>query len=270
MTHPAWTEGSTLHQVTAGPLYPTWIRSVRITTFWLVAGGIIAAAVITGLVWRPGLAIGLLALPFLYIALVITLSSYRLSPRGDDLQAQIHRLLIERAGSEGRLLDVGCGSGELLVRCAKASPGEYVGLDFWPREWGDYSGKLAQRNARLEGVVGVVFVQGTASNLPFDDERFRRVVSSLTFHEVRDHTDKTASLVEALRVLDHGGRFAFVDLFDDPTHYGSRQRVLDVIRSTGGEVESVDALSDLVKLNWPMNAGKVLAHAVVVQGTKSP
>lgn len=256
--------------MTAGPFYPTWIRSVRIKTFWLAAGAIIALAVVAGLVWRPGTAIGLLALPLLYIAIVITLSSHRLSPRGDDLQAQIHRLVLERAGSEGRLLDVGCGSGELLVRCAKAAPGEYVGLDFWPREWGDYSGKLAQRNARLEGTDGVVFVQGTASNLPFDDERFRRVVSALTFHEVRDLTDKTASLVEALRVLDHGGRFAFVDLFDDPTHYGSRQRVLDVIRSSGGAVESVEALCDLVKLRWPMNAGKVLGHAVVVQGTKGP
>ena len=222
-------------QVSAGPLYPTWIRSVRIKTFWLVAAGILAVALGAWLLWRPGLAVGLLALPFLYIALVITLSSYRLSPGGDDLQAQIHRLLIERVGSEGRLLDVGCGSGELLIRCAKASPGEYVGIDFWPREWGEYSRELAQRNALLEGADGVVFVQGTASNLPFRDERFERVVSSLTFHEVRDQADRTEGLVEALRVLDHGGRFAFVDLFDDPAFYGSRQRVLDVIRTAGGE-----------------------------------
>ena len=218
--------------------------------------------------WLPGLAIAVLALPFVYIAIVITLSSYRLSARGDDLQAEIHRLLVERAGSEGRLLDVGCGSGELLIRFAKAAPGEYVGLDFWPREWGEYSKELARRNIYLESVAGVVFVQGTASNLPFSDGGFRRVVSSMTFHEVRIPADKTASLVEALRVLDPGGRFAFVDLFDDPAFFGSRQQVMDVIRASRGEVEAIMALSDLVKLKWPMNTGKALGHAVVVAGTK--
>jgi ubiquinone/menaquinone biosynthesis C-methylase UbiE len=113
-------------------------------------------------------------------------------------------------------------------------------------------------------------VQGTASNLPFSDERFGRVVSSLTFHEVRDRADKTVSLVEALRVLDQGGRFAVVDLFDDPAFYGSRGRVLEAVRASGAEVESARRLCDLVDLGWPMDAGKVLGHAVVVVGTKNP
>ena len=210
------------------PVYPTWIKTSRIRLFSLLATAIVMVAALIAVFWRPGLAIAVLALPFLYIAVVITMSSYRLSPRGDDLQARIHRLVIEEIGVDGRLLDIGCGSGELIVKLAKAQPGAYVGLDFWPGEWGQYAKTQAERNARLEGVSGIEFVDGTASKLPFDDASFSRVVSSLTFHEVKDVDDKTIALREAIRVLRPGGRFAFVDLFDDPAFFG-RDRVIDAL-----------------------------------------
>ena len=92
----------------------------------------------------------------------------------------------------------------------------------------------------------------------------------MTFHEVRDVSDKTASLAEALRVLEPGGRFAFVDLFDDPGFYQSRDRVLDALRDAGGDIESVRRLTELFEFGFPMNLGKVLKHAVIVTGTKSP
>jgi SAM-dependent methyltransferase len=256
-------------QVSDRPVYPTWIKSSRIRLFWLLTAGVLLIATIVAFFWLPGLAIAALGLPLLYTAIVITLSSYRLSPRGDDLQSKIHQLLVDEAGPAGRLLDVGCGSGELLIRFAKTSTGEYVGLDFWPGEWGEYSRALAERNARLEGVTGLTFEQGTASKLPFADGSFARVVSSLAFHEVRDAADKTVSLAEALRVLQPGGRFAFVDLFDDPGFYQGRERVLDALQEAGGQVGSARALSEILELKWPMNTGKVLKYAVVVIGTKA-
>src|SRR5215469_8864709 len=147
------------------PVYPTWIRSSRIRLFWLLATAIVVIAAITSTFWRPGLAIAVLALPFAYIGLVIGTSSYRLSPRGDDLQARIHQLIIDEVGTGGRLLDIGCGSGELIVKFAKAQPGDYVGLYFWPDEWGQYGKAQAERNAQLEGVPNIEFVHGTASDL---------------------------------------------------------------------------------------------------------
>lgn len=81
--------------------------------------------------------------------------------------------------------------------------------------------------------------------------------------------DKTASVAEALRVLEPGGRFAFVDLFDDPRIYDGRDRVLKVIASAGGEVESCRSLSEILELRFPLNLGKVLKYAVLVSGTRS-
>ena len=54
------------------PVYPTWIRSRRVVAFWLVTAGIVVLAAVLALFWLPGLAFALLALPFLYIAVVLT------------------------------------------------------------------------------------------------------------------------------------------------------------------------------------------------------
>jgi SAM-dependent methyltransferase len=155
------------------PVYPAWIRSTRTVIFWLVACGFVAAGGVISIFWPPALALALLALPFLYIAIVLTLASYRLGPRGGDFQGRIHRLLIDSVEGRGRLLDVGCGSGQLLIRFAKSAPGEYVGLDYWGNDW-EYSKAQCERNVELEGVRGLKFVHGSASRLPFSTREFGR------------------------------------------------------------------------------------------------
>jgi SAM-dependent methyltransferase len=250
------------------PVYPTWIRSSRTVTFWLLAVGIVVLAIALAPVWRPAPAIALLAAPFLYIAGVLTLTAHRLGPRGGDVQGAIHQLVVETVGSKGRLLDVGCGSGQLLIRLAKSAPGDYVGIDFWGSDW-HYSQSRAERNAALEGVQVVEFGRGSASKLRFADGEFGRVVSCLTFHEVRDVEDKTVSIAEALRVLEAGGRFAFVDLFDDPGFYRGRGEVVKAIESAGGRIDSCRRLSECLDLRFPLNLAKVLKYAVLVSGNKA-
>lgn len=99
--------------------------------FWLLAAAMAVLGVAGGVVWSPALAVCVLALPFFYIAVVLTWTSHRLGPQGDNVQSRIHQLLIDAVGRDGRLLDVGCGSGQLLIRFAKSAPGDYVGLDYW-------------------------------------------------------------------------------------------------------------------------------------------
>jgi ubiquinone/menaquinone biosynthesis C-methylase UbiE len=250
------------------PIYPAWIRSKRTVVFWSMTAGILVLSVALALVWLPGFALALLAIPFLYIAVVLTLASYRLGPRGGDLQGRVHQLLIDSVGGSGRLLDIGCGSGQLLIRFARSAPGDYVGLDYWGDDW-EYSQAQCVRNAELEGVEGVQFVRGSASQLPFADGDFVRVVSCMTFHEVGDVADKTRSVGEALRVLAPGGAFAFVDLFDDPSFYSGREQVLTAVAKAGGKIESARRLSEVFEFRFPLNLAKVLKYAVVMTGTKA-
>lgn len=250
------------------PVYPSWVRSRPTRTFWLLGAGILLLAGVAGWFWRPGYLLALLALPPLYIAAILSLARWRLSPAGDDLQRRIHRMIADAVGHGASLLDIGCGSGQLIIGIAKTEPGRYVGIDYWGENW-EYSRAQAMQNAALEGVPTIDFQRASASRLPFADGDFARVTSCMTFHEVQDVADKTVSVAEALRVLAVGGRFAFVDLFDDHKRYRGRESVLQVIRAGGGTVERAEALSDLLALRFPMQMGQVLKYAVLVSGVKS-
>jgi ubiquinone/menaquinone biosynthesis C-methylase UbiE len=128
------------------------------------------------------------------------------------------RLLVEqiacRAGD--RVLEIGCGTGSLLLAVKRSQPGaEVVGLD------PDAAAlAIARRKADRAG-VRVQTDQGYADELPYPDASFDRVLSSFMFHHL-PRAAKEASMREARRVLRPGGRFHMVD-FGGP---GSRRRGL--------------------------------------------
>ena len=114
----------------------------------------------------------------------------------------------------------------------------------------------------------MTFVQGSAASLPFPDGEFDCVVSCLTFHEVRDLTDKTAALTDALRVLRPGGTFVFLDLFSSPNAYPNQTLILERLEAADGVV-SVDApLSSLLPLPFPLRGKRLLKHARLIRGAK--
>ena len=251
------------------PHYSTWIRTRKIFVFWAISFALLAAGLGLALI-RPWLGlISLAALPFLYIAVVISLSAWRFGPRGGDFQNRIHRLLVDAVAGRRKVLDVGCGSGHLLIKIGKANPGAHKGIDYWGDEW-EYSKAQCETNARIEGVAGLEFVKASASKLPFADGNFDAVVSCLTFHEVLDVADKTVSVREALRVLSQGGRFAFVDLFDDPGHYPDPSALARAIEQTGGVIESRRPLKEVFDLPFPLGLKKVLGCALLVTGHRAP
>lgn len=250
------------------PHYSTWIRPRKIFVFWAISLALVAAGLGLALI-HPGLGlISLAALPFVYIALVISLSAYRFGPRGGDFQNRIHRLLVDAVAGRRKVLDVGCGSGHLLIKIAKANPGGHTGVDYWGDEW-EYSKAQCETNARIEGVAGLEFVKASASKLPFADSSFDAVVSCLTFHEVLDVADKTVSVREALGVLSPGGRFAFVDLFDDPGYYPDPSALGRAIEQSGGVIESRRPFRQMFALPFPLGLKKVLGHAALVTGHRA-
>lgn len=93
-----------------------------------------------------------------------------------------------------RILDVGCGTGQLASRLQRELPGvQVVACDF-------SAGMLSRAAARRPRVR---LVRGDAGRLPFDDRSFDAVVSTEAFHWF---PDQATTLHEIHRVLRPGGR----------------------------------------------------------------
>jgi ubiquinone/menaquinone biosynthesis C-methylase UbiE len=125
-----------------------------------------------------------------------------------------HRELAGQAELEsaGRVLEIGCGTGNLALLVKQARPQlEVVGLDPDPRALA-----RARRKARAAGVA-LQLDRGFADQLPYPDRSFDRVLSALMFHHLPADL-RVASLREVLRVLRPEGSLYLMDFGGDSHH----------------------------------------------------
>jgi SAM-dependent methyltransferase len=166
------------------------------------------------------------------------------SYRGGGLSGKILDMVLSYLhwDGNGKILDIGCGSGAFVIKLAKKYPGaKIIGIDHWGMEW-DYNKDQCQRNAILEGVPErIEFLKGTASKLPFEDESFDAVVSNFTFHEVQDTKNKRDLIKEALRIVKKGGFFAFHDLFYLKGIYGDLDEMIMELRKL--DITEIDMIN---------------------------
>jgi ubiquinone/menaquinone biosynthesis C-methylase UbiE len=124
-----------------------------------------------------------------------------------------HRLVAERTAALAvaarkqprRILDVGCGTGMLLVRLVQLAPDveRLAGIDPSPR-------MVALCRAALPSSAAAVIERAPAEELPFESDSFDLVVSTMSFDHWRD---QRTGLTECARVLSPDGRLVLADLF---------------------------------------------------------
>jgi SAM-dependent methyltransferase len=114
--------------------------------------------------------------------------------------SDVGELVVERAATEPgmELLDVACGAGNATIPAAREG-GRVTGLDFSPELL------AVARERAADAMVEVDWVEGDAQELPFDDARFDRVISTFGHMFAPDH-ERTAA--EMLRVCRPGGTIA--------------------------------------------------------------
>lgn len=104
---------------------------------------------------------------------------------------------------DSKVLDLGCGTGTLTIMIQRAQPSAAVtGLD------GD--GRVLEIARRKASDFNIEWDRGLASQLPYSDARFDRVVTSLVIHHL-DTATKRAAFDEAFRVLRPGGALCVLD-----------------------------------------------------------
>lgn len=119
----------------------------------------------------------------------------------------LHWQLIAQAGVEpgATVLEIGCGTGNVLVLAARVYPDTaVVGLDPDAEALA-----IAARKTRRAGLA-VRLERGYADRLPFADGSVDRVLSSFMLHHLPP-AEQQAALREAHRVLAPGGRLHLLD-----------------------------------------------------------
>lgn len=137
------------------------------------------------------------------------LPGYDLLTRVLGMNPAYRELVAQAALADGqRVVEIGCGTGNLTVRAKKACPGaDIVGTDPDPRAL-----QRAQRKAK--GMSGIGFTRAYAQELPFADGEFDAALSSMMLHHL-DEATKTAAARELFRVLRPGGSLHVVDVRGD-------------------------------------------------------
>ena len=153
---------------------------------------------------------------------------------------------------DDKVLDVGCGRGLMLIGAAKRlKAGKANGVDTWsPMVLSGNSAEATRENAKIEGVADRVRVETCdARKLPYPDNQYDAVMSSLAIHNIPEEDGRNQAVREMWRVLKPGGRLLIYDIL----HTGAYAQVL---RNSGASDVTLSPMGFL----WCMPTRSLLAR----------
>jgi demethylmenaquinone methyltransferase/2-methoxy-6-polyprenyl-1,4-benzoquinol methylase/phosphoethanolamine N-methyltransferase len=118
-----------------------------------------------------------------------------------------------------KVLDVGCGTGTLAMEVARrvGRVGSFAGIDPSTEQIAWARSKAVRHNVQVEFQIGVI------EQLPFPDQSFDAVLSTLMMHHLPAPL-KRRGLAEIARVLKPGGRVIIADFKPKKERQGQAAR----------------------------------------------
>jgi ubiquinone/menaquinone biosynthesis C-methylase UbiE len=154
---------------------------------------------------------------------------------------KVYDKLIAQAelGDGMRVLEIGCGTGNLTTRAKSAHRGiDVTGSDPDPKA-------LARARRKVRGMAGIRFERAYGQELPYGDGEFDRALSSMMLHHLDDDV-KAKTAAELHRVLRPGGTLHIVDIGGNMSaHDGLAARWMDKSSHAAGNLG--DAIPRLLR-----------------------
>lgn len=182
----------------SGLLMMTSVASIYIGyTTWPWITGFVAFSLISS------------SLSMLYPVVTILLGSLKLKFRECNW-------LLDSLNFKGNefVLDIGCGSGLLLIGAAKKlTTGKAIGIDIWTFDQSNNTRSRTLQNAQLEFVQDKIEVfTMDITNTTFADASFDIIISGWVLHNISEHAKRQSALYEINRILKPGGKIALMDI----------------------------------------------------------
>jgi SAM-dependent methyltransferase len=179
--------------------------------------------------------------------------AYKTVPPWDVGRPQPAFVELVRIGelNRGKVLDVGCGTGENALYLAEKGFAA-TGVDLTNRAIIAARAKAAERKLKVD------FQEGNVLSLDFKDGVFDNVIDSGLFHTFPDD-DRPVYVREIARVLAQKGKYFMLCFSDkEPTNWGGPRRVTrEEIESTFSPLFKISYIRDtLFATRFHINGGK--------------
>jgi len=186
--------------------------------------------------------------------------AYKTVPPWDVGRPQPAFVELVRIGelNRGKVLDVGCGTGENALYLAEKGFA-VIGVDLTNRAIAAARAKAAERKLKVD------FREGNALSLDLKDSVFDSVIDSGLFHTFPDD-DRPVYALEIARVLAPRGKYFMLCFSDkEPTNWGGPRRVTrEEIESTFSSFFEINYIREaLFATRFHSNGGKAYLTSAI-------
>lgn len=130
-----------------------------------------------------------------------------IAPQWDRLKKEVfgnfdlNSMIKEKVIFNGKIADLGCGTGELIERLSKETSHNFIGIDYSPE-------MLEQARLRLSGTNNAELRLGELEHLPMKNEEIDTAIMNMVLHHI---SQPELPIAEAYRVLKPEGLFILSD-----------------------------------------------------------
>jgi arsenite methyltransferase len=200
--------------------------------FLLIGLAMLVVGLLSLLLWQSRIFGSIDLLVGLY--LLLSGASYLYTTRRGKFQVWAELLSGLHLRGDEQILDLGTGRGAvLLMAAAFLQEGKATGVDIWKsRDQSGNAPSATRKNAEREGVAErIELATADLRQLPFADNAFDVVLSSLAIHNIATRAGRSKALDEAVRVLKPGGRLLIADI-GETRRYAQHLRDLGMTKVT--------------------------------------